>query len=199
MAHLADSTRLFAGANQGHSGRVPRHRLAQGSTGKAATPRRVDHASVPGLSLESCAGLKRLADRPVVDCSDAAISLGHTFSLPHQMRRGEGCGETVRSFRGSRPASACFGSANADPPPEVTPPECAKRVAGLRIAIGKDRKLVRHPANDTVGLLAWYPNRKRAKGKGGEDANNGDNVDDLDDDDGNEDAEPTEEGETTAT
>ncbi len=38
-----------------------------------------------------------------------------------------------------------------------------RQLSGLRIAIGKDRQLQRH-ANDTVGLAAWYPNRRKPKG-----------------------------------
>lgn len=56
-----------------------------------------------------------------------------------------------------------------------------KHIAGLRIAIGKDRKLQRHAANDNVGLAAWYPNRRRPKGKS-EDVNSGDVGEDVDDD-----------------
>lgn len=38
-----------------------------------------------------------------------------------------------------------------------------RQLGGLRIAVGKDRHLQRH-ANDTVGLLSWYPNRRKPKG-----------------------------------
>lgn len=62
--------------------------------------------------------------------------------------------------------------------------EDSQNLGGLRVAIGKDRSLLRIGTSDSVGLLEWYPKRKerivKARGNGDESVQE-ENLDGTDD------------------
>jgi hypothetical protein len=72
-----------------------------------------------------------------------------------------------------------------------------KQMSVLRIAIGKDRNLLKHP-NDTVGMLAWYPGRKKTKKSGASEASGTRVVSDDEDSDDEGDEDDAEGGEGEA-